>query len=457
MIRAVRIAILVVTVFVITTGYCLLNLRYFSRNLGWDEVYYSAWVDHWEDIPVYYPHHLIFAPASVWFQNHFTELTGITNTTFIQKLKNTLFVSAGLGLFFLLFYARSKRYWLSLTIVVLIAFSGSLWHDATAHETAAIPGILINLAVLVLLFYRKVPYPLPVIVIVALLQSVAILLHQAYFLSIPSFFAIFLLSVHGRDRGFRLLRNIGRSAVYLLLVALVTGGTYYYIGFVRMGLRMEDNPEGAQTVPYFESIPLRGNFVRFFYLIRYRERWGGVAEDPLRHAINGYGSSFVTSFRTDRIDTELLLPEDPPVSNIVLVVIGCVLASYFVFLVPVYRRYGPTFPALLVWMALGSIFVYWWEPWYIEHWLYITVLTWVLLFVVLDSLLSRVRFRLPRAAFSVAVGAVLLSFGALMYSQNFTNTIIPTMRRGAPASVSSFVWDERYFMDEIYREEWEGP
>ncbi len=453
-VRAVRILLVIATMFFITFGYLLLNLRYFSRNLGYDEVYYAAWVDLWEDLPVYYPHHILLSPTSAWFQEHFTQATGITNTMFVQKLKNTLVVSAGLGLFFLLFYARSKRYWLSLTVVLLIAFSGSLWHDATAHESAAIPGIVINLTVLLLLFYRRFPFPLPFIALIAALQSFAILLHQAYFLSVPAFFAIFLLTVHRRDRSFLLVRNLVRSGVYALLVLLMAGGVYYYIGFVRLGLRLEDNPDGAQHVPFFASIPIEGNFIRFFYLIRAREVWGGVDEDTGRQAVFGYGSSFVTAFHPDRIEGEALIPGDPPVSNIVVVVLGSVLASFFVFMVPVVRRYGPLLPALLFWMALGSMFVSWWEPWYIEHWLYITVLTWVLLFIVADTVIDRVPYRIPRAAGYAAFCFVMLSFTGLMYRQNMETTILPNTVPNVPAAVSPTVWNDAYLMEELYREDW---
>ena len=450
--RAFRVALLAATVFLLSSGYLMLNLRYFSRNLGWDEVYYSAWVDHWDAHPVYYPHHLIFTPSSVWFQRHFTALTGITNTTFIQKVKNTIVVSAGLGILLLLCYAASRRYWLSLAITMLIAFSGSLWHDATAHETAAIPGIIVNVTVLLLLFYRRIPLPGPYIVLVAALQSVAILLHQAYFLSVPSFAVVFLLSVHRSDARFSLVRNLGRTAIYALTVLLLTGGTYYYIGFVRLGLRMHDNPDGAQTVPFFESIPIRGNFVRFFYLIRARETWGGTDEDSLRDAVNGYGSSFVTSFRLDRVAQDPTQQDQPPTSAITAAFVGSVLAALILLMVPAVRRYGPVLPALLVWMALGSVFVYWWEPWYMEHWLYITVLTWALLFVVLEAALSRITYRLPRRLVYGTVCVLLFSFVLFMFQANLTSAILPATRPGAPRGVSSFAWDDRYLMDEMYRD-----
>jgi hypothetical protein len=452
--NTLRIALLVGTVFFISSGYLLLNLRYFSRNLGYDEVYFSAWVDLWDDLPVYYPHHLLLTSTSAWFQERFSEATGIANTMFVQKVKNTLVVSAGLGLFFALFYAKSRRYWLSLTIVLLIAFSGSLWHDATAHESAAIPGIIINLTVLLLLFYRTFPWPLPFIALIAALQSFAILLHQAYFLSVPAFLIIFLLTVHRKDRRLSIVRNVVRSSIYLLVVVLVSGGVYYYVGFVRLGLRMEDNPDGAQHVPFFRSIPIEGNFIRFFYLIRAREVWGGVDEDSARQAVLGYGSSFITSFRPDRIRTDGLIPEDPPASNIVVAVLGAVLASFFVFMVPVVRRYGPLLPALLFWMALGSMFVYWWEPWYIEHWLYITVLTWVILFIVAHTVIDRIPYRLPRTAVYGAFCFVMLSFAALTYRQNLETTIIPNTVPGIPAAVSPTVWNDAYLMEELYREDW---
>ena len=170
-----RIALAIVTVCFIVTGYSLYNLKHLARNIGYDEVYYYYWVDNWENYQVYYPHHLLFTPTSVYFQKHFTELTGISSTAFIQRYKNILVVAAGLGLFFIVFYAGSRRYLLSLTVVILIGVSASLWHDVHHHETSAIPGILINLVVLSLLFYRKFPLPSIFIILVSALNAFAIL------------------------------------------------------------------------------------------------------------------------------------------------------------------------------------------------------------------------------------------------------------------------------------------
>jgi len=294
-----RTVLALTTACLIILGYCLFNFKHLARNIGYDEVFYFFWVDNWDNYQVYYPHHLLFTPTSVLFQKCFTELTGITNTAFIQRFKNILFVSVGLGLFFLIFYAHSRRFLLSLTIALLIGISGSLWHDVHHHETSAIPVVLINLNMLFLLFYRKFPYPILFIILFSLFNAFAILLHQMYLFSIISVFLILLFTKPKKDTKFYTFKNLSRSFLYLFFVLCIVGGAYYYIGFVKLNLRLEDNPQGTQT---YMSLPIKGNFIKYFYLIKAYDKWGKKHASLLKHGINGYVSSFMTTFRTKYVN-----------------------------------------------------------------------------------------------------------------------------------------------------------
>ncbi len=449
--KAARIALAGVTALLISSGYGLFNMRHLARTLGYDEVYYLYWVDTWDRYPMYYPQHLLFVPTSVLFQKHFSGLTGITNTAFIQKFKNILVVSLALGLFFLIFYGHSRRFWLSLIFALLIGISGSLWHDVQHHETSAIPGVLINLAVLLLLFYRRFPYPTLFIVPFAALNAFAILLHQAYLFSIIAVFFIFLFTRPRTGIRSSLSKNLFRSSLYLLLVLAMVGGTYYYIGFVKLNLRLQDNPQGTQRLLFFENIPIRGNFIRFFYLIRAREKWGRVRSSSLEQAIDGYGSSFMTTFRADKVNLGEFAGEAHLSSNVVSVALAAFLAGFALLFIPVFRRYGMLYPGLLLWLAIGSAFVYWWEPGYIEHWIYLTILTWVLVFLVCTALIELAKPGLPRAAVYLCLCIALLTFASVMYRENFTHTILVQEKPFVPASVRSAVWKEEYRMDEMYR------
>lgn len=429
-------------------GFCLFNLRHLSRHIGYDEVVYFYWVDSWDDHQVYYPHHLLFVPTSVLFQRAFTDLTGITNTAFAQRFKNILFVSVGLALFFLAFYAHSRRLWLSLTVALLIGISASLWHDARQHETSAIPGVLINLNVLLLLFYRRFPRPILFIALFSLLNALGVLLHQVYLLSVVPMFLVFLFTQTEKDGRFRLARSLSRSLLYLSLVLSLVGGTYYYIGFVKLNLRLHDHPRAYQT---YMDIPIKGNFIKYFYLIKAHGKWGKEHPDWLRHGINGYVSSFVATFGTRNVDPRSFLDDERFSHNIALASVGGFLAAFILFFVPVYRRYGFLYPALLLWLVLGSAFIFWWEPWYIEHWIYITILTWVLVFMVCSTLVESAGRGTPRIALSLILCASLWSFGAVMYHENFTGMVQAQKKLILPSNAHGRFWKDEYTMDEVYR------
>jgi hypothetical protein len=449
--KAVRLLVVCATVCFLVSGYSLFNLRHLARSLGYDEVYYLHWVDSWDHQPVHYPHHLLFVPASVFFQRQFSALTGITNTAFIQKLKNILAVSLALGLFFLLFYRHCGRYWLSLLFALLIGVSGALWHDAHHHETSAIPGVLINLTVLLLLFYRGFPHPSLFIASLAALTAFAILLHQVYLLSLVAVFFTLLFTRPHKDARFSVSKNLLRSSLYLLLVLALVGGVYSYIGFVKLGLRLQDNPQGTQRLPFFEGIPIRGNFLRFFYLIQARGKWGKLQPSSLKQAANGYGASFMTSFATEKVNLRDFFAAEHFPSNAVSVALAAFLSSFAFLFVPLFRRYGMLYPGLLLWLAAGSAFIYWWEPGYIEHWIYLTILTWALVFLVSTTLIEGARPGLPRAAVYLALCLLLLSLAAVVYRENLTHTILPQQRFFLPASVRGAVWSEEYRMEEMYR------
>lgn len=432
----------------IMLGYCLFNLKHLARNIGYDEVYYFFWVDNWDNYQVYYPHHLLFVPTSVLFQKSFTELTGIENTAFIQRFKNILFISVGLGLFFLIFYAHSRRFWLSLTIALLIGISGSLWYDAHHHETSALPGVLINFNILFLLFYRKFPHPVLFIIPFSLVNAFAILLHQVYLLSIIPVFLIFFFAKPQKDTKYSPLKNLSRSFLYLFLVLCMVGGTYYYIGFVKLNLRLEDNPRGTQT---YMSLPIKGNFIKYFYLIKAHNKWGEENPSMLKQGINGYVSSFMTTFRTKHVNPKDFFNDSHFPSNIALLAIGAFLSGFILFFIPVFRRYGMLYPGLLLMQVIGSMFIFWWEPWYIEHWIYITILTWMLVFMVCNTLIDNIKQNVPRIAVYVFLCLSLWSVGFVLYHENFNHTILAQKKLFLPASARSKFWKEDYKMDAVYK------
>ena len=445
MTRLARYAFIAAVACALCLSYCLFNTRHLSRSIGYDEVYYFFWVDNWGKGEVYYPHHLLFAPVSVVFHRFFSALSGITDTAFIQRFKNILVVSVGLSVFFLLFYAHSRKFLLSLTVAVLIGISCSLWHDARQNETAAIPGVIITLTMFSLVFYRRARFPVLFIAVFAVFNSLAILLHQALLFSVPSAALVFFFGA--RTAAFRTLRRLGRTGLYLLLMIAMVGGAYFYVGFVKLRLQLVDNTRGMQT---YQAMNIRGNFIRYFYLIHAQGKWGSYRSDMLGKGIGGYLSSFVAGARIDRIDPENPLGNESFPSIATAVLIGTMLLLLLLLFMPMFRRYGVLYPALLVWFVIGSLFIFWWEPAYIEHWLYITILTWVLAFMMVVAVLERLKHPLPKTAAYAAVCLILWSFGLLAYRENFTRSVLVHERLTLPKSARSFAWKDEYRMDSIY-------
>ncbi len=444
-----RILVAVCIAVLIFLGFVHFNLEHLARNLGYDEVYYFFWVNNWENYQVYYPHHLLFTPSSVAFQKYFTEATGIENTAFIQTLKNILALSVGVSLFFLMFYLHSRRLLLSFLLAVSIGLSASVWHDAQHHETALIPGIIINLAMLSLVFYRNFRVPVVFICIFAAANSAAILLHQAFLFSVIPPFLVFLFTSSGKEYRRKVVKRLCRTALYTVLMIAMVGGAYFYVGFVKLNLRLTDNPEGEQR---YMALPIDGNFYKYFYLLKGHDKWGGKSETVLQDGMNGYISSFIVTFRTWKVNPTKAHEPERFSSHVALIFIVAALGAFIVFLIPAIKRYGVLLPALLVWMILGALFIFWWEPWYIEHWLYITILTWVLLFLVCTSALEAVPVLPLRLVLYFAVLLGVGSVTSVMYYENYNVMIKDQMKLFLPASRwDERAWRESYKMEEIYR------
>jgi hypothetical protein len=429
-------------------GYCLFNTQHLSRNIGYDEVYYFFWVDNWQKNQVYYPHHILFTPTSVLFQRCFTALTGITNTAFIQRFKSILVTGIGLSAFFVLFRLHSKRILLSLAVAILIGVSASVLNDVRHHETSVIPSVIIALTMFSLVFYRGSRRPALFIAVFSVFNSLAILLHQAFLFSVPFAAIVFMFGAPIKEAAQKTLRRLARTGLYLLLVVAMVGGTYFYIGFVKLGLRLTDNTEGTQT---YMAVPIHGNFIRYFYLIKAYGKWGNYQPDMVNQGIRGYLNSFVTAARIDRVDPRAPFSDKSFTSTATVGLIGGFLLLFLLLIVPMCRRYGILYPALLAWMVIGALFIFWWEPWYIEHWIYITILTWVLIFMTISTVLDRIPLSVPRAGVYVTACAALLSFASLAFRENFTRIVLPQEKLSLPASASGSSWRDEYRMDEIYR------
>ena len=125
----------------------LLSLLYFSLNFN----YLSRFIDEKGDcltydyyvrlgIPQYLfnPHHIGFDWAGEQLCKIMRD-TGYTGTTMVAlQLRNLIFGSLCLGVMFFLFYKISKRYLLSLGVVLMYTFCAAHWMYSQINDTPII-------------------------------------------------------------------------------------------------------------------------------------------------------------------------------------------------------------------------------------------------------------------------------------------------------------------------------
>ncbi|MBN2737733.1 MAG: hypothetical protein JXR70_12185 [Spirochaetales bacterium] len=418
-----------------------------SRTIGYDEVFYFHWVDVHEQTPTYYPHHLYFSTSSYLFQKAFTALTGIDNTSFIQRFKNIFITAIGLCLFFTFFYIFSKRYFLSLALSLLIGVTATVWGFVSQNETSLIPALLINLAFLSLIFYKRFPLPHLFIILFSVLCSIAILLHQAYLLMLPSAFIVFLFT-SPRNKKFP-LHNLIYAVLFGFYSLAMIGGSYFYIGHVELNLSLEDNEDGAQV---YMAKNIKGNFFRYFYLLKSTNIWGKEFKNKHAHTLNGYGRSYWIGFDTKTIDFEKNSLRDFQPSNLVWGFICFFFVLMLVFLRKIIKNFGLILPALLIWLIVGSRFIMWWEPWYIEHWTHLVILSIIMFFLITYSIVHLSKNKTIQGILANGFALIIFLFAGFLFSWNFKDYIKPHEKLTVPGIAYQVnFWTKAHIMEGFFK------
>lgn len=448
--RIARVTLVAITAALLACSALMFNLRYMARTIGFDEAYYYSWVDNWEENPIYYPHHLLFGPVSVGFQRSFVAVTGVENTAFIQRFKNSLAYSVGIALFFVAFVADSRRYAASLLAALLVGVSGALWSDSMHHETATIPAILVGIAITVLFFYKRARRPLPVVILYSVMLGVAILLHQMYLLAVVVGTITFLTTRTAAERRLRFGRNLIRTAVHLCVTLGIVAGAYFYVGLSVLDLRLHDNPDGRQT---YMGVAINGNFLRYFYLLNAYGIWGEPQGDMLVQALDGYGSAFVPHFWPLHVHQDAEDPEHSYPSNLTFWLLVGLAGVILVGAGPALRRYGGLIPGLVTWIVAAALFIAWWEPQQMEHWIYVSVITWLLAFTALFAVITVPRSRWIRAGIAGTTSLVMATVWPALFSLNMETVILPQQEFSRPMNIPASVWKDEYSMAPVLKEQ----
>lgn|GEM_PF-2014784 len=360
------------------------------------------------------------------------------------QLRNLLISSIGLALIFFFLYKISKKYFLSLIIVILIGFSCGYWMYSQINDTPIIHSVF-----LVLLFFLSIYFPqckrkYLYSIFLALFHAVTVFFHQSdfIFIFVISFIILFSKNFINNDENKNLKNNISfidysntvlkesfsfkiyhirYFIIYLSVLLLTISIAYYYAGLVFIGCTL-DKSKALITLRGFRDHPTY--FFNWLTLYVGTGHWGkGFEGNTLYKVTKGISSYFYESdlsFKGRMLNGNInnFFAPDSILPNITgffifFIFIFTIIFSYFLF-----KEYRYVFIANIIFLLIYFIFAAWWEPDYREFWVAPMFAFWIISFLVLNFIINKLKFIKPIPV--LFIYSYLFLFGFLLFYINFT-------------------------------------
>lgn len=432
-------------------------LFYFFFNFN----YLSNWIDEKGDVKTYdyyvrlgipqylfNPHHIAFDWLGKKLYNIFKNNGYTGPTMLILQIRNLIISSAGLSLFFFLFYKISKKLILSLLIVLLIAFSCAYWIYSQINDTPIIHSILLALLFFAVIYFPQSKNKLLFSIFLGLLHAVCIFFHQSNVLFI--FVIIFVIlfaeklnlrsnnnedyfsfqiqyekknNLNSQNLSFINSFNILYLLVYLSTFFIIVIITYYYVGIVLLGLSLNPN-----EVNSFNEIKESSYFFNWLILYAKIDYWGkGYESNTFINAVKGISTYFYQpqSFNNKELilDLKNFFAANSLLPNLLAFFVASIISTSLIFMVKMYKKYKYIFIANVIFLILYIIFACWWEPDYREFWVAPMFSFWFLAFFVLNLIIdsSKKINPLPKLFIYFYIFLIIL----LLFYFNFIGFLYP--------------------------------
>lgn len=439
---------------VITSVVIILFYLFFNFN------YLTDWIDEKGDSKTYdyyvrlgipkflfNPHHIGFD----WLGERFYKAlqnNGYTGASMVVlQLRNLIVSSIFLGILFFLFYKFSRKYLLSLLLVLMIAFSCAYWIYSQINDTPIIHSVLVALLFFATIYFPSAKFKMFYAIFLGIFHAIIIFFHQSdaifglvivFVIMFSNFFLIHKENSKGLSNSFDISGqnthmvhsdsilyrlNIKYLVVYGLSFVLVVVVAYYYVGIILIGLTLD--PDKAEAFNSFEKSTYFFNWLILYTKIDY---WGkGYEGNTLQKVIHGITTYFYQAGSLDGKTLVLNLKQFfSPISilpNMLFIFITSVLFSGVFLCRSLYKRYRYIILSNVLFFVVYIIFACWWEPDYREFWVAPMFSFWIAAFFILNHILDKVKIMKP-VSYSIIYSYLFLCVFLLFYF-NFTGFIYP--------------------------------
>ncbi len=387
-------------------------LFYFFFNLN----YLTKWIDEKSDcitydyyvrlgLPQYLfnPHHIGFDWLGERMLN-FLKDNGYTGSSMIVlQLRNLIVSSIGLGILFFLLYKISKKLFLSLLLIGMIAFSLAFFLYSQINDTPIIHSILLVLLFMFTIYFPYAKRKYLFSILLGIFHAITIFFHQSDFIFIFIIFFVYIFSeyllnkfkpsydknlpfiVNNPFQKYFNFSNFKFFAVYFITFTIIVSLAYYFVGIVLIGLTLDKTK--ATT---FNKIKDASYFFNWLVLYSKIDYWGKGFSDKnlLEKVMIGISTYFYQpqSFNEEKLQfnwSNFFSPSSI-LPNLIGLLFIIVISTPILFFKKLFNKYNFIFIANLIFLIIYTIFSCWWEPDYREFWVATMFSFWLLSFFVFN-------------------------------------------------------------------------
>jgi len=429
-----------IELFIILLTALLISLVYASLNFN----YLSNWIDEKGDVLTYdyyvrlgvpqflfNPHHIGFDWAGEQLYKTLLKNGYTGKSMIVLQIRNLLASSIGLGVIFFLFYSISKKYFLSLLVVISYCFTAAYWMYSQINDTPIIHSILVFVLFLSALYFPQAKRKMLFALFLGTLHAITIFFHQSDLIMMPVILFIMLFhNLFSNDREQKLfqLHLIIYIIAYLTIFSIIVITAYYYVGIILVGLTFD-----YEKATDFNMIKKASYFFNWLILYSKIDYWGKGFEDMslFQKIVHGISTYFYQpqSFKGTPLghNFQNLFAPYAILPNLIGIIFVTVLGGSIVFFKHIFQKYRYAFIGCILYMVIYTAFTCWWEADYREFWVAPMFSFWFLMLLFFSAILDSNKNFLPLIkTFSYTT---LFLLASLLFYFNFTGFIKPNIGR----------------------------
>lgn len=401
--KNIKIIFITLIAFFIFIGILNFNVTHLTTRFEFDSISYSMQLEKKNIRDIFHPHHLLYNYFK-WLLFNLLKANGYNGgSLLVSQFFNSFMGALGITFLFLTIRYITKSIFPALVAGGVLSFSFGYWYCSTFGGVR-----VMGIAFLILLFFllsyfvtsqeKDFKKNLCLIILISVVHSFVIFSHQIH----TMFAVIVILSLFFKKD--TLFNKFVYFAIYSLILIVIVGGIYYYIG----------------TSIYH----LKTSKGFYNWLISYTKvgMWGKLDSESVRLAKEGIERTFIGSLYKDNLFYGTIKNKD--IINVFYYSLYVTGIYALIFSFRLFKKYLPIIVMCIAWLVLYVPFFVWWEPVNFEFWTYPLPAFLILLSLPISDLWNTFQFLPLKIGWRIFTGLVFSILILIFFWYNFFGTIL---------------------------------